>query len=181
MEFTILRPTGGHQSDQCQRSARSRAYEDLWRSVSLQSDDPAGLWRTDLAAELSREDLIVLQVDLKHRSMPVEHVGEQVTEIVGFQLQGHDLAQFDFLSHTEKVWTERAEFFQLPCGKFEVAEIQVAGGLNKSCALTMLPLIGVDGPKRLVVLVEELDLLDYPLLDERKLLGRSLYHVMIDL
>jgi hypothetical protein len=138
-----------------QRSQKSHAFEKQWSELR-KGDEPIPPQKAfDPIAFVDYLPVLVLaEIDLDEKTMPIRLAGNLIRDFVGFELTGKDFLEYDTNPDTELGWEHRRAYHDHPCGRYEVLDIKFGGGFYVECALTILPLIGEKKERIVAVFVE---------------------------
>lgn len=138
-----------------ERSKASLAFEKKWSD--FQSSDKLIPGRIDFDI-LDLVDylpqLVIAEIDLGAKKMPIKFAGTAIRDFVGFELTNVDFIDFDKNHDPEQGWKRRAAYHGHPCGRFEILEIGFSARKTIACGLTILPLLGRNGEQQVAVFVE---------------------------
>lgn len=117
--------------------------------------------------------LVLVEIDLVSKKMPIKFAGSAVRDFVGFELTGRDFLEYDSNPDPELGWQHRVSYHDQPCGRFEVLDIKFNGQLYIECAMTVLPLAGTNSERLVIAFVEPLDTQTSLIANESKLITET--------
>lgn len=95
--------------------------------------------------------LIMVEVDLASRTMPIRFVGSLIRDIVGKEFTGENYLDFVENEEPEIGWQRRLKVHDHPCGRYEVVNMKFPGRVGLEGSLTTLPMIGPASSRRFLV------------------------------
>lgn len=141
-----------------QRSEKSLTFERQWSELRKEGELILSRSAFDPLDFLDfLPVLVIAEIDLASRTMPIRFAGSAIRDFVGFELTGKDFIEYDSNANAEVGWQHRQAYHDHPCGRYEVLDIKFQGGFHMECALTILPLTGTNEERLVVTLVEPIE------------------------
>lgn len=141
-----------------QRSEKGLAFERQWSKLRNKGELIPPHSAFDLLEFLDfLPVLVIAEIDLASRTMPIRFAGNAIRDFVGIELTGKDFIEYDSNADPEVSWQHRQAYHDHPCGRYEVLDIKFQGGFHMECALTILPLTGTNDERLVVTLVEPIE------------------------
>lgn len=141
-----------------ERSKSSLAVQEQWSR--LRSEGELILPRSAFDPKYFVEFLpflVMAELDLTTKTMPIRLAGSAIRDLVGFELTGKNFLDFDSEPNKEPGWRHRVAYHDHPCGRYEVLDVRYSSRLCRECALTILPLLGSRGERLIFVYVERIE------------------------
>ena len=98
--------------------------------------------------------LVMAEVNLEDKTMPIKFAGTAIRDFVGFELTNMDFTEFDSNPDPAQGWLHRRAYHDCPCGRFELLKFKFERNKTFACQLTILPVVGPNEERQLAVLVE---------------------------
>lgn len=140
------------------RSETSLAFERQWSALRGEGElVPAHAAFDPVAFVDLLPVLVIAEIDLDSKTMPIILAGSAIRDFVGFELTGEDFLKYDSEVNEQQGWQHRRYYHDHPCGRYEELDVRFTGGLHMECALTILPLGGSKGRRLIAILVEPME------------------------
>lgn len=135
------------------RSANSLDFEKAWSDLRAEGElipPRSALRPVDFKEYLPTMGIV--EIDTERHTMPIRLAGTAIRDFVGFELTGQNFLDYD--AEGERGWAWRLKYHEHPCGRYEELLVSFRQDLKIECALTILPLIGPENGRLVVVLFE---------------------------
>lgn len=163
------------------RTEKSLQFQNEWQTFR----EPGDLIPTLLPDKLLEIPKLlpvvgIVGLDIENRALPVIFAGSDLQQYLGFEIAGVDLVSFNFFPNETANWERRNTYFEHPCGFYEVVTAQTEKMGKHTFAVTLLPIFGEEGARRLLVHVDATDAVRNTL-DPNNLKGELVSRSAIDI